>query len=860
MVIISLIYLVLALLFSQVLHFSRAFDEGYHLEYITFIKQNGHLPQTYAERAEIARADFPPLYHLLVTTVAAGVTLTESPNFKYFGDSFRYQTVDHQTEHVLSLDTEDFNWPYLGRFLVWQIGRWVSIGLSLTTLWLVFFTLSETPLKQYRAAPVMGAALLAFIPRYLILGSTLNDDNLLGLVAALYFWMLVKIINNPRRWWPFVLLGLLLGLSMTVKYTLILVPLEIIIISLWLASKHKLGWFWAGSRVALVGALALLSSAWWFGWNIWFLNTVAQDGWLAGLLRPIMAGGHDTTLNRISNIFSGGQLGLAELPANTQVGTFPQWVSTTFFSFWGVSDLTAWPWLSVLIYLAIALMLLVAGFGLWRVWYNAAPNRPWLLFFGLHIALFLVLPLIRFGLTRRLSVAAQGRHILIPAATALMALLVWGLAAVIPTRWHKASFSAIICLFAMWTGLHLYELNTTATIPLPLRSTAQAATWLENPSTAQFGETIALVSYTLTPQPEQGSLQLELAWRSLAYANENYLLQVELFDDDGQLVSHWSGYHGQGRLPTLAWDPDDTVFDRLSLPLPHLPAGNYQVALQILGQNGPLPLNGAADADDAAVVLKLPPITLPSASQFSLTTDKRYSLWPQQDQFRYPATLSIVTAADPALEAFQVRLVDAAGKPWSPTKSDHNIHTFIIGPDWPSGPYQIQLTAQDNVEYDGQTLFIENWWKRDFDVPPITVPVEANFANQVKFLGYDLPETAIKAGESFPLTLYWQAPAKLPPQADFTQFNHLHDSQGNLYGGYDRRPLENYSTLLWAAHEVVVDGYAVPIEADAPPGDYYLDVGYYLTVGQSAVNLPLVVDGQMTEQTSISIGPIKVLP
>jgi hypothetical protein len=156
-------------------------------------------------------------------------------------------------------------------------------------------------------------------------------------------------------------------------------------------------------------------------------------------------------------------------------------------------------------------------------------------------------------------------------------------------------------------------------------------------------------------------------------------------------------------------------------------------------------------------------------------------------------------------------------------------------------------------------LKVENWWKRRFERPAIASPVEANFANQVRLLGYTLPENQIKAGEAFPLTLYWQAPPDMSPQADFIQFNHLLDHQGNLWGGYDRQPLEYYSTLLWAPGEVVVDGYTVPVAADAPPGEYYLDVGYYLRVGESAVNLPLVVDNKMTDISSITIGPIQVV-
>jgi hypothetical protein len=58
---------------------------------------------------------------------------------------------------------------------------------------------------------------------------------------------------------------------------------------------------------------------------------------------------------------------------------------------------------------------------------------------------------------------------------------------------------------------------------------------------------------------------------------------------------------------------------------------------------------------------------------------------------------------------------------------------------------------------------------------------------------------------------------------------------------------------------VVVDGYAVPVDLDVSPGEYFLDVGYYIKVGESAVNLPLVVDGEMTDVTSVTIGPVEVI-
>ena len=94
--------------------------------------------------------------------------------------------------------------------------------------------------------------------------------------------------------------------------------------------------------------------------------------------------------------------------------------------------------------------------------------------------------------------------------------------------------------------------------------------------------------------------------------------------------------------------------------------------------------------------------------------------------------------------------------------------------------------------------------------------------------------------------------------ADFVMFTRLRDQQGKVWGGYDRKPREAYSTLLWIPGEVVEDGFTLPIKPNTPPGLYYIDIGFYLVVGQAPVSLPLVRDGQMSQMTNVTIGPIKV--
>jgi 4-amino-4-deoxy-L-arabinose transferase-like glycosyltransferase len=878
-----LLYVLLAIAFSQVMPFNKGPDEGINLSYINVIAAKGRLPITYTERDEVGpKANWPALYHLLVAGLSrlAGADVTVPPTIKIFWDSFRYRAIDtYADENPWYLLSEDQQIPYHGQILALHLGRWLSILFSAITIWLVYLIALELlPGSPWLA--VSAATILAFIPQFIFIGASLNEDALVAALAAFYFWLLLRVIKQPERGWLYGLLGLVLGLSITVKYTTIVLPLEVVVVLTVLLKQRRYPWKWWWQRLALVGGATLLGTSWWFGWNFWFLNEVKELGLVAGLLRPIFTGGADVTLSRLGNLFSGGQIGLAALPENVSVGTFPQWVQVTFLSFWAVRIGPTIP-ADPLAYGLVGLLLVASLWGLWRLFKANIAARPWLYLLLFHLALFVLLPLVRFGLSRRLGQTAQGRHILIPAAAAAVILLVWGVVTILPSRWQRGVFPLVVAGFMAWTSAHLYALATFAAPLLPYRTTPQAAAWLSNPINAHFGDLIELVSYQINPQPEQGQFNVELAWRALAQVNESYLLNLALVDAQDQVVSHWAGYNGQGRLPTLAWDVGDSVFDRLGLPLPNLPPGEYTLQLQLVGRAGPLAVTKAPEDETGLSKNNLAlskirlnqPSVLTFPHQLSLASaDVGFAIWSAtgpikspQPAYRYPATISLVFAnTNLGNQAFTAHLVDPTGQAWPATRFEANIATFIIGPHWPSGNYRVQLTyphqgAQPDVATSESLLTVKNWWPRQFAAPQIQTSLKANFANQLTLLGYHLPQNQVKAGQALPLTLYWQALTERPPQADFIQFNHLLDSNGSLQGGYDRRPLEYYSTLLWAPGEVVADGYTVPINPEAPPGQYYLNVGYYLTVGEAAVNLPLVVDGQMTDVTSVTIGPIDVV-
>jgi hypothetical protein len=93
-------------------------------------------------------------------------------------------------------------------------------------------------------------------------------------------------------------------------------------------------------------------------------------------------------------------------------------------------------------------------------------------------------------------------------------------------------------------------------------------------------------------------------------------------------------------------------------------------------------------------------------------------------------------------------------------------------------------------------------------------------------VGYDLPVEHATPGEALPLTLYWQASAKLG--RDYTVFVHLLDATGEIAAQWDAMPRENtFVTTAWPVGEIVDDPHPVPLPEDMPPGAYRIALGVY---------------------------------
>jgi hypothetical protein len=115
-------------------------------------------------------------------------------------------------------------------------------------------------------------------------------------------------------------------------------------------------------------------------------------------------------------------------------------------------------------------------------------------------------------------------------------------------------------------------------------------------------------------------------------------------------------------------------------------------------------------------------------------------------------------------------------------------------------------------------------------IDPQVTPSDLEHA--ITLLGFDLPQSQVRAGSAFPLTLYWKATA--PVSKNYQVFVHLVNPRDRLWGQPLRDKLNpgDFPTTRWPLDKYVWDDYVTPesvvrVQPDSPPDDYEIEVGLY---------------------------------
>ncbi len=213
---------------------------------------------------------------------------------------------------------------------------------------------------------------------------------------------------------------------------------------------------------------------------------------------------------------------------------------------------------------------------------------------------------------------------------------------------------------------------------------------------------------------------------------------------------------------------------------------------------------------------------------------------------------------------------------WLPGQVVRQEFNFILPEDLPGGAYHVEaqllingvaqpvrgsralLTLAERargarVAYRGEwaSLFVIQVEERarDYAPPLFRASADARFGEVLRLRGYRIGQKTLRAGESTPLTVYWQAQQR--PDRIYAAFNHLRADNGIAVWREDSWPQRGiYTTNHWLKGEVVAEAYTLTIPAGTPPGAYGLYVGIYDAatgdrLSAARANGEMLPDGQM---------------
>ncbi len=157
----------------------------------------------------------------------------------------------------------------------------------------------------------------------------------------------------------------------------------------------------------------------------------------------------------------------------------------------------------------------------------------------------------------------------------------------------------------------------------------------------------------------------------------------------------------------------------------------------------------------------------------------------------------------------------------------------LIYPDSPklSGSLEQLLQRQATV---GERLTVGRLQVVRYDLPPDphfvpAAPAVASgvrFGEQITLVGYDPQNSELVPGQPLEVRFHWQASEQV--KASYTVFCHLIGPGEAKYGQRDSLPQAGaLPTDAWLPGQRVLDGCAVQVSPDAPPGEYVLVVGLY---------------------------------
>jgi hypothetical protein len=600
------LYVLVATAYSVVLPLGEAPDEVSHYSYARHIAVQGRLPVS--EGAASGEAFQPPLYYAIGAAISAWIP---EGDFTVKGNSdYSLAVVDSVPNVLLHTGQEAF--PYRDGALAWHLIRLASVAMGAVTVWATY-ALARRVVPARRSLAVAAAAFVAFLPEFLFISGSVNNDNLATMISSLTLLQMARLWRTEpgveresetaaladrssashsagvAGGVPWLYLGLLLGLGFWTKLSLLVFWPTACLVALQVVSSAKVRWGESLRSLLGIGLLVFVPA------TLITLPLIARN--LTAYGDPLGW----SLMRRVTEAVA-GQLTLWD---------YGIWLLHFFQSFWGRFGGAAHVLMHPLVYAGLALVSAMALFGVIRfVWKSrnveavaidhgdgfdagtggAAPgfSRGLLALLGLH-CLLVGLLLWQWAHTNQGSGQARLAY---PALSAISLFFVLGLAETGAWVASRARRCRLVRSGA-WArlpqivvgGLLALSVVTLVGYLLPLYHLPPRITPGNVPASALrgpfiFGREIRLMGWAVDRNAliSGESTYVTLYWQVDAAPREDYWLLLRLQGEGDRSVWAKDGSPSAGRDSTDTWRAGDIVAARHRIALSdQTPPGRYRL-------------------------------------------------------------------------------------------------------------------------------------------------------------------------------------------------------------------------------------------------------------------------------------------
>jgi len=544
-------YVLLAVTYSIVTPIFEASDELWHYPMVKYLADHGLAlpPQDPANPGPWRQeGSQPPLYYIMAAILTAGIDTSDMEYVRRLNPHADIGVLrpDGNTNMIVHRqEAEAF--PWRGTTLAVHVIRFFSIALGLATV-LVTYQLAREVFPNWPLVVLGAAALNAFLPMFLFISGSVNNDNLSNLLGNLLTLLIVRVIKTPLRvrgegekinqhlkWWTFALIGIVTGAGLLTKLNIgFLIPL--VGMALLVVSVRCRDWRPVVIGGIISGGLTVLIAGWWY-------------------VRNAQLFGDPTGLNMFLNMV-GRRAVYANLP---QLWSERHSFTQAYWGFFGGMNVPLPEWVYLIFNVIGGVGLIGAlGFLIYQVVRQTDKARPvhtniagfeWLP--ALVTIIWPVITFVSYLQWTAETPASQGRLVF----GALSAISMWmavGLVWWLPRQAQTVVITGVAGYFAVVAALTPFLVITPTYAPPPNQAFAiagEVSVFREpkNPEASiSLSETSLLES---TVRPEE-YVPIDTYWKTNQALNGNWSLFVHLVTPDGVIIGQRDVYPGKGLLAT----------------------------------------------------------------------------------------------------------------------------------------------------------------------------------------------------------------------------------------------------------------------------------------------------------------------